>query len=106
MVRLRVSGQSPLQTTQHTVDRLRCNACGAYFNAPVPETVTDDGPLDQQYGYSARALMGIIKFHGGVPCYRQQSLQQLLGAPVSTSTINDQCGTLSEDVGGAAWRVI
>jgi hypothetical protein len=35
--------------------RLRCNTCGAYFTAEAPLEVTLDGPLEQRYGYTARA---------------------------------------------------
>lgn len=51
-VRLRISGQTPLIRTEHILERLRCNTCGAYFTAEVPAEVQQDGPLDQRYGYS------------------------------------------------------
>lgn len=95
---LRVSGQTPLKSTQHILERLRCNACGTYFTATLPDEVTQDGPVDQQYGYSARALMGVQKYFGGAPFYRQQSLQQLFGMPVSASTVFDQCEGLANAI--------
>ena len=95
---LRISGQTPLICTQHLLERLRCNTCGAYFTAAVPEEVTQDGPIEQHYGYSARALMAINKYFGGAPFYRQQTLQQLFGLPVSASTVFDQCEHLANDV--------
>jgi hypothetical protein len=79
---LRISGQAPLMRTQHCLERLRCNACGIYFTASLPQAVQQDGPLDQTYGYSARALMGIQKYFAGAPFYRQQTLGQLLGMEV------------------------
>lgn len=33
---IRFTGQSPLQVTQHLLERLRCNTCGAYFTAELP----------------------------------------------------------------------
>ena len=95
---LRISGQTPLKSTQHILERLRCNACGAYFTASLPDEVKQDGPVDQQYGYSARALMGIQRYFGGAPFYRQQSLQQLFGMPVSASTVFDQCESLADAI--------
>lgn len=92
---LRISGQTPLVCTQHILERLRCNTCGVYFTADVSAKVKQDGPVDQQYGYSARALMGIQKYFAGAPFYRQQTLQQLFGMPVSASTIFDQCEQLA-----------
>ena len=57
-----------------------------------------DGPVDQQYGYNARALMGVQRYFGGAPFYRQQSLQQLFGVPVSASTVFDQCEGLADAI--------
>lgn len=95
---LRISGQTPLKSTQHILERLRCNTCGAYFTAELPETVREDGPAEQTYGYSARALMAIQKYFAGAPFYRQQTLQQLLGMPVSASTVFDQCEQLANAI--------
>lgn len=36
---LRITGQSPFVPEQHIMERLRCNACGAYFTAPLAENV-------------------------------------------------------------------
>ena len=95
---LRISGQTPLTSVQHILERLRCNTCGAYFTAQAPPEVTLDGPIEQQYGYTARALMGIQKYFAGAPFYRQQTLQQLLGRPVSASSVFDQCEQLANAI--------
>lgn len=92
---LRISGQTPLISTRHLLERLRCNTCGAYFTAELPAQVTQDGGADQTYGFSARALMAIQKYFAGAPFYRQQTLQQLFGLPVSASTVFDQCEHLA-----------
>ena len=92
---LRISGQTPLRCTEHLLERLRCNTCGAYFTATVNEQFKQDGPVDQRYGYSARALLAIQKYFAGSPFYRQQTLQQLFGMPVSASTVFDQCEQLA-----------
>ena len=93
---LRISGQTPLISTQHVLERLRCNTCGAYYTADAPTKVKDDGGIDQHYGFSARALMALQKYFAGAPFYRQQTLQQLFGMPVSASTIFDQCEKLAD----------
>jgi len=95
---LRISGQTPLKSTQHLLERLRCNTCGTYFTATLPETIQQDGPAEQTYGYSARALMAIQKYFAGAPFYRQQTLQQLFGMPVSASTVFDQCEQLANAI--------
>jgi hypothetical protein len=96
--RFRISGQSPLLCTLHILDRLRCNACGAYFTAPMTEDVLKDGPLEQTYGYSARAIMAIHRYYAGNPFYRQQTLQDLFSMPVSASTVFDQCEHLANHI--------
>jgi hypothetical protein len=88
---LRFSGQPPLKTTLHLQERLRCNLCGAYFTAEVSDQAQQDGGPGQQYGYSARALISLHKYYGGAPLYRQQTLNQMLGTPISASTAFDQC---------------
>jgi hypothetical protein len=93
---LRVTGQAPLKVTKHILEQLRCNTCGAYFTAELPEDVLKDGARGQQYGYSARALMAIYKNLTGVPYFRQQSLQQVLGMAVAASTIYDQCKAVAD----------
>lgn len=95
---LRITGQTPLVSTQHIRERLRCNACGQYFTAPLPEAVLDDGPPEQTYGYSARAVMGLNKYFAGLPFYRQQTLQQLFGFPVAASVVFDQCEALADAI--------
>jgi len=92
---LRIAGQSPFVPTQHVMERLRCNTCGAYFTAPTPEDILADGMSNQKYGYSARSLMGIYKYYAGSPFYRQGSLQDLLGVSITASTIFDQTEHLS-----------
>ena len=90
-VLLRISGHSPYEATRHIMERLRCNACGIYFTAALPEAVQQDGQANQMYAYSARSLMAISKYYMGQPFYRQESLQHLLGLNITASTLFDQC---------------
>jgi transposase len=87
---LRITGQSPFTPEQHVMEKLRCNTCGAYFTAPLPEDVLKDGTGTQKYGYSARSLMAIYKYFAGLPFYRQGSIGKLLGVKISASTTFDQ----------------
>ena len=87
---LRITGQSPFVPEQHVMERLRCNACGQYFTADLPEEVLDDGEPSQKYGHSARSLMALHKFFAGAPYHRQEALQSLLGVNLSASTVFDQ----------------
>ena len=58
---LRATGQPAFAAKQLVLEQLRCNACGAYFSAELPDEVLRDSPRSQRYGYSARALMAIYK---------------------------------------------
>ena len=95
---LRITGQSPFVPEQHVMERLRCNACGAYFTAELPEEVKADGDAGQKYGFSARTMMVLGKFFAGSPYYRQGSLQGLIGVSLSASTIWDQAEKASNDI--------
>ena len=72
---LRITGQTPFTPELHISERLRCNACGQFFTAPLAEDVINDGTSSQKYGYSARSLMALNKYFAGAPFYRQESLQ-------------------------------
>ena len=95
---IRIVGQPPLASENHILEQLRCHLCGQVFTADLPPEVARDGNRYQKYGFSARAIMAINKFYMGSPYYRQESLQSLLGRPVTASTIFDQCASLVADV--------
>jgi transposase len=95
---LRVSGHSPFCSELHLSERLRCNACGQFFTASLPDDVLADGEAGQKYAYSARSLMALQKYFAGAPFYRQESLQDILGLSITASTIFDQCEYLSNDI--------
>ena len=91
----RVRG-NPLYTAErHVMAQLRCNACQKVHTAELPAEVVADGGRDQRYGYTAIALMGIVKYFGGEPFFRSMTIQGLLGLSLSASTIFDQCERLS-----------
>ncbi len=95
---LRITGHSPYSAEKHVIEQLRCDACGEVYSATLPDSVKADGRVDQQYGYSARAMMAINKYFGGSPFHRQESLQNLFGAPVASSTQWDQCEKVANDL--------
>ena len=95
---LRITGQNPFVPEQHVMERLRCNACGAYFTAKLPDEVIEDGEPGQKYSYSARTLMALYKFFAGAPYYRQESIQALMGVKLTASTIFDQTELLANSL--------
>lgn len=95
---IRIEGQSPFQATQHIQEQLKCTACGVVITAPLPCDVEADGDQNQKYGYSARTMMALDKYFGGTPFNRKESLQHLIGVPISASTIFDQVEYLANDL--------
>jgi hypothetical protein len=93
---IRVSAHEPLESTKHVVEQCRCNRCGKVFKAQVPESVTDDGPLTQKYGYSAQVAMALEKFLSGTPYYHQSYRLAISGMPIAASTIYDQVACVAE----------
>ena len=58
------TGQSPLEATIHETEKLRCNACGEYFEANLDEK------LKQKYHPSADVAVALQKYSLGLPFYR------------------------------------
>ena len=61
-----------------------------------PAEVLADGAAGQKYGHSARSAMGIAKYFGGEPFFRQATVQGLFGVSLSASTIFEQCEQLAD----------
>ncbi len=80
-VLVRVVGQAPLAATVYELDRLRCNLCGEVFTAQEPEGV---GP--EKYDETTAAMIALLKYGSGMPFYRLEKLEHLLGIPLPAST--------------------
>src|SRR5579863_11921 len=78
---VRIVGQAPLAATVYELDRLRCNLCGEVFTAPEPEGI---GP--EKYDETTAAMIALLKYGSGMPFYRLEKLEQLLGIPLPAST--------------------
>ena len=76
-----IRGKPPLEAEKFRLEALRCNACGAIFNADAPEAAK--GP---KYRASAVAVLAALHYTFGMPFHRQDQLQKSLGVPVAAST--------------------
>ena len=65
----------------YELDRLRCNLCGEVFTAQEPEGV---GP--EKYDETTAAMIALLKYGSGMPFYRLEKLEHLLGIPLPAST--------------------
>jgi hypothetical protein len=73
--------QAPLAATVYELDRFRCNLCGDVFTAPEPE-----GIGAEKYDETTAAMIALLKYGSGMPFYRLEKLEQLLGIPLPAST--------------------
>jgi transposase len=78
---VRIVGQAPLAATVYELDRLRCNLCGEVFTAPEPEGISPE-----KYDETTAAMLALLKYGSGMPFYRLEKLESLLGIPLPAST--------------------
>jgi transposase len=90
---IRIVGQPWLQVEIYRPERLRCPVCGKTFTATLPQEVMAGSRADE----TAKAIVSLLKYRGGVPFYRQGQIQSVLGAPISPSEI----WKMTEDVADA-----
>src|SRR5947209_3382247 len=80
-VLVRIVGQAPLAATVYELERLRCNACGQIFTAQEPE-----GVGAEKYDETAAAMIAQMKYGSGVPFYRLEQMEELMGIPLPAAT--------------------
>lgn len=80
---LRVTGQPWLNVRIYKPERLRCPTCQAIFTAKLPQELYTESRVDK----TAKAIVSILKYRGGVPFYRQEQIQTILGNPISDTEI-------------------
>jgi hypothetical protein len=95
-VEIRIDGNALLSALHYARDKLRCSACGEIFTAALPA-----GVGDEKYSARARAVLAVSRYYLGVPGYRLQGYQAMLGVPVPDATQWDQI----EVVGDCAYKV-
>ena len=78
---LRIEASPPIAATGYQMERLRCDACGAVFTAPVPAAAGQE-----KYAPSVGVTVAMFRYGTGVPHYRLERLQQSLGVPLPAST--------------------
>jgi transposase len=78
---VRIVGQAPLAATIYELQRLRCNACGQVITAQEPE-----GVGTEKYDETAAAMIAQLKYGSGVPFYRLERMEELLGIPLPAAS--------------------
>lgn len=90
---IHIVGQPWLQVEIYKPERLRCPVCGQIFTARLPQEVASS-----RTNHTAKAIVSLLKYRGGVPFYRQGQLQNILGAPVSPSEIWEMTEAVADDL--------
>lgn len=80
---LRITGQPWLNVHIYKPERLRCPICQNVFTAKLPKELYTESRVDK----TAKAIISILKYRGGMPFYRQEQIQTILGNPVSDTEI-------------------
>jgi len=70
---------------RYELEKLRCSACGQVFTAKVP----DEAGAEQD-SPRARAVLALGRSYVGLPLYRVEGYQAMLGVPVADATQWDQ----------------
>src|SRR5262245_22759655 len=84
-IEMRLDGHALLSAVRYELEKLRCSACGQVFTAALPAAVGAE-----KYSTRARAVLALGRYYLGVPLYRLEGYQALLGVPVPDATQWDQ----------------
>jgi hypothetical protein len=95
-VEIRIDGNALLSAMRYELEKLRCSACGAIFTAGLPA-----GVGEEKYSAQARAALAVSRYYLGVPGYRLEGYQAMLGVPVPDAPQWDEI----EVVGDCAYKV-
>lgn len=84
---IRFEFSPPVTSTTHVLNELRCNMCLKVFTPPLPEDLVKDGAFSGgRYLFSTMAGISLLHFSFGMPFYRLDMIQSLLGNRLPEST--------------------
>lgn len=78
---VRVTGQDIAKATRYHIQKLRCNTCGLLVKPSLP---AETGA--RKYSYRFKSILAVQKYFMGVPFFRQEGFQKLMGFPLPDST--------------------
>jgi transposase len=90
-IEIRIDGNALLTAVRYALERLRCSACGQVFTAPLPVEAGKE-----KYTARARAVLALSRYSLGVPFYRLEGFQALVGVPVADATQWDQAERVAD----------
>jgi transposase len=90
-VELRLAGNALLSAVRYELEKLRGSACGQIFTASVPAAAGAE-----KYSARARAVLALARYYLGVPWYRLEGCQALVGVPMPDATPWDQAEVVGD----------
>ena len=90
---IRIDGHALLSALRYEIERLRCSACGQVFTASLPAEVGEE-----KYRARARAVLVLGRYYLGIPLYRLEGYQAMVGVPVSDATQWDHIEQVADGV--------
>ena len=82
-IEVRLDGHALLSAVRYAREKFRCSACGQVFTAASLAGA-------EKYSTRARAVLVLGRYYLGVPLYRLEGYQTMVGVPVSDATQWDQ----------------
>src|SRR4030095_3993358 len=92
-VEMRLDGHALLSAVRYVLEKFRCSACGQVFTASAPVEAGAD-----KYSARARAFLVLGRYYLGVPLYRLEGYQAMVGVPVADATQWDQIERVADSV--------
>jgi transposase len=78
---VRLVGRSAVGAKVYSLQKLRCNLCGAVFTAEAPP-----GVGAEKNDATVGSMIALLKYGAGMPFHRAEKLQESLGIPLPAST--------------------
>lgn len=88
-----LKGQALASATRYLLEKLRCALCGQVFTANLKP-----GICRHKYDASLKAHLAVAKNYAGLPFYRIQTLQQMVGVPLPDATQWQLIKELADDI--------
>lgn len=88
-----LKGHSPVSAVKHVLERLRCSLCGSVFKTN-PENLNPD----KKYDESVAVSIVIAKYFAGIPLYRLEDWQDMVGVPLKDATQWDLIEKLADRI--------
>ena len=95
-IEIRIDGNALLSAIRYELEKLRCSACGQVFTAPLPAEAGTE-----KYSPRARAVLAVSRYYLGLPFFRVEAYQAMLGVAVPDATQWDQI----EQLGDCSYKV-